>query len=327
MEAAHTGSKSRTKITNCQKKQTNKKNPAPRVSPSLACWHIFLPIKSFIISRHLWLNSALLPSFGVFLNRRFCPAQPLLRLAESFRLRPICARRYAPGWGSPPISRGDVTGREGSSATFDGLFSFWTGVNKQQQYFPEDWRPRFPSASTTDETNKGGRPDTRTSPKLHFSSFVVTSDSSRGSGAAPGHRCLAVAAPGIGWARLRSSIRGAFCSKGRIQPGGAPSPSGWEEGKRVTPAAEGMTALAGSIPRMMRPTLAQNYPRSGFPLEGKSINRRAAAFGDGWFYSFSFVRKSEIMESYLQRDLEKKDFTEPDRHVCSRICWILIRNN
>lgn len=31
-----------------------------------------------------------------------------------------------------------------------------------------------------------------------------------------------------------------------------------------------MTALAGSIPRMMRPTLAQNYPRSGFPLEGKA---------------------------------------------------------
>ncbi|XP_033832786.1 paired box protein Pax-3b isoform X1 [Periophthalmus magnuspinnatus] len=28
-----------------------------------------------------------------------------------------------------------------------------------------------------------------------------------------------------------------------------------------------MTALAGSLPRMMRPTLAQNYPRSGFPLE------------------------------------------------------------
>ncbi|KAM4627192.1 paired box protein Pax-3-like isoform 3-T3 [Polymixia lowei] len=28
-----------------------------------------------------------------------------------------------------------------------------------------------------------------------------------------------------------------------------------------------MTTLAGSIPRMMRPTLAQNYPRSGFPLE------------------------------------------------------------
>ncbi|MFT7803282.1 paired box protein Pax-3 isoform X1 [Arapaima gigas] len=28
-----------------------------------------------------------------------------------------------------------------------------------------------------------------------------------------------------------------------------------------------MTALAGAVPRMMRPTLAQNYQRSGFPLE------------------------------------------------------------
>uniref|UniRef100_A0A8C7UVS3 Paired box 3b n=1 Tax=Oncorhynchus mykiss TaxID=8022 RepID=A0A8C7UVS3_ONCMY len=28
-----------------------------------------------------------------------------------------------------------------------------------------------------------------------------------------------------------------------------------------------MTALAGAIPRMMRPMLAQNYPHSGFPLE------------------------------------------------------------
>ncbi|XP_046892549.1 paired box protein Pax-3b isoform X3 [Hypomesus transpacificus] len=28
-----------------------------------------------------------------------------------------------------------------------------------------------------------------------------------------------------------------------------------------------MNALAGAVPRMMRPTLAQNYPRSGFPLE------------------------------------------------------------
>lgn len=35
----------------------------------------------------------------------------------------------------------------------------------------------------------------------------------------------------------------------------------------------GMTALAGSIPRMMRPTLAQNYPRSGFPLEGKALHK------------------------------------------------------
>lgn len=30
-----------------------------------------------------------------------------------------------------------------------------------------------------------------------------------------------------------------------------------------------MTTLAGAVPRMMRPGAGQNYPRSGFPLEGK----------------------------------------------------------
>lgn len=70
------------------------------------------------------------------------------------------------------------------------------------------------------------------------------------------------------------------------QPGERRSPSGgrasWElpqkpdssregeEGGRIPEVVEGMTALAGSIPRMMRPALAQNYPRSGFPLEGKA---------------------------------------------------------
>lgn len=29
-----------------------------------------------------------------------------------------------------------------------------------------------------------------------------------------------------------------------------------------------MTTLAGAVPRMMRPGPGQNYPRSGFPLEG-----------------------------------------------------------
>ncbi|CAG6008009.1 unnamed protein product [Menidia menidia] len=33
------------------------------------------------------------------------------------------------------------------------------------------------------------------------------------------------------------------------------------------PVEGGMTALAGPVPRMMRPTLPQNYPRNGFPLE------------------------------------------------------------
>ncbi|NXO86818.1 PAX3 protein, partial [Sitta europaea] len=31
-----------------------------------------------------------------------------------------------------------------------------------------------------------------------------------------------------------------------------------------------MTTLAGAVPRMMRPGAGQNYPRSGFPLEGKA---------------------------------------------------------
>ncbi|KAA8593746.1 hypothetical protein FQN60_004580 [Etheostoma spectabile] len=42
-----------------------------------------------------------------------------------------------------------------------------------------------------------------------------------------------------------------------------------------------MTALAGSIPRMMRPTLAQNYPRSGFPLEDP--------FGDSFVSYFDYI--------------------------------------
>lgn len=37
-----------------------------------------------------------------------------------------------------------------------------------------------------------------------------------------------------------------------------------------------MTTLAGAVPRMMRPGPGQNYPRSGFPLEGKGGPLRAA---------------------------------------------------
>lgn len=31
-----------------------------------------------------------------------------------------------------------------------------------------------------------------------------------------------------------------------------------------------MAALPGTVPRMMRPAPGQNYPRTGFPLEGRS---------------------------------------------------------
>ncbi|XP_060902116.1 paired box protein Pax-3b isoform X8 [Labrus bergylta] len=42
-----------------------------------------------------------------------------------------------------------------------------------------------------------------------------------------------------------------------------------------------MTALAGSIPRMMRPTLAQNYPRTGFPLEGTASHHQHGGHSHG----------------------------------------------
>lgn len=46
-----------------------------------------------------------------------------------------------------------------------------------------------------------------------------------------------------------------------------------------------MAALPGTVPRMMRPAPGQNYPRTGFPLEGRSGNRetplRPAAITEG----------------------------------------------
>lgn len=41
-----------------------------------------------------------------------------------------------------------------------------------------------------------------------------------------------------------------------------------------SPAFAGMAALPGAVPRMMRPGPGQNYPRTGFPLEGKRARRR-----------------------------------------------------
>lgn len=36
-----------------------------------------------------------------------------------------------------------------------------------------------------------------------------------------------------------------------------------------------MATLPGTVPRMVRPAPGQNYPRTGFPLEGKtSVNMR-----------------------------------------------------
>lgn len=49
------------------------------------------------------------------------------------------------------------------------------------------------------------------------------------------------------------------------------------DGKRFSPTLDSspacarMAALPGTVPRMMRPAPGQNYPRTGFPLEGKSV--------------------------------------------------------
>lgn len=66
-----------------------------------------------------------------------------------------------------------------------------------------------------------------------------------------------------------------------------------------------MTALAGSIPRMMRPTLAQNYPRSGFPLEGKASHWKRRVTGlevDGRFGFHCYIIKSHCF-FYAATDL------------------------
>ncbi|GAB0193491.1 paired box protein Pax-3 [Grus japonensis] len=43
-----------------------------------------------------------------------------------------------------------------------------------------------------------------------------------------------------------------------------------------------MTTLAGAVPRMMRPGAGQNYPRSGFPLEGQGrVNQLGGVFING----------------------------------------------
>lgn len=47
--------------------------------------------------------------------------------------------------------------------------------------------------------------------------------------------------------------------------------------KRPDRKSGNMTALAGGLPRMMRPTPHQNYPRGGYSLEGKKPHPAATA--------------------------------------------------
>lgn len=40
-----------------------------------------------------------------------------------------------------------------------------------------------------------------------------------------------------------------------------------------------MATLPGTVPRMVRPAPGQNYPRTGFPLEGKEGDKECFFFG------------------------------------------------
>lgn len=42
-----------------------------------------------------------------------------------------------------------------------------------------------------------------------------------------------------------------------------------------------MAALPGAVPRMMRPGPGQNYPRTGFPLEGKCAQEAFTEYPEG----------------------------------------------
>lgn len=49
-----------------------------------------------------------------------------------------------------------------------------------------------------------------------------------------------------------------------------------------SPACAGMAALPGAVPRMMRPGPGQNYPRTGFPLEGKCAQEAFTKYPEGY---------------------------------------------
>lgn len=59
-----------------------------------------------------------------------------------------------------------------------------------------------------------------------------------------------------------------------------------------------MTALAGGLPRMMRPTPHQNYPRGGYSLEGKTPPVAAHSLEEiQLFQSFSKADKVEFLKA------------------------------
>lgn len=62
-----------------------------------------------------------------------------------------------------------------------------------------------------------------------------------------------------------------------------------------------MSSLPGTVPRMMRPAPGQNYPRTGFPLEGRSLTVALNNLSDsGRFFAEAEKNASLIWRLFKQ---------------------------
>lgn len=218
------------------------------------------------------------------MNRLRCPVRAQLwqrlSLAQSFHLEPINAHRPVPGGSRAPIrGRGADGGAKWSSP------SFWRSPLTLNRFLTDNSEifhqptPQCQDSHIRRQEEEADRPIFVL--LAHKNHQLSPSLSSLWALAVPGPCCSAVA-------RTRLTLAGAnlqgFLLRGakRVWRSLLWSftryrsrfPPARRTGSAVWGVPEGMTALAGSIPRMMRPTLAQNYPRSGFPLEGKASHRQ-----------------------------------------------------
>lgn len=196
-------------------------------------------------------------------------------LAQSFHPQPVSARRSAPGGSRPPIrTRAGDGGQSGAPLLYDGLLSLSTGfqlttatvsVIRQRSNI---WRQR----EDCGESSKVLPTQTQTSFSAYPSTFCLHIWRPRRAQRVPGPCCCSpveAVEPLQGYSsptQAASNVSFAGVGSASSRRGGQNLRSLW--------VPDGMTALAGSIARMMRPTLAQNYPRSGFPLEGKASHRQ-----------------------------------------------------
>lgn len=219
-----------------------------------------------------------------------------LPLAQSFPHQPIGARHGAPStngrtgrwlgpkWSSPSFWRSPLTLKR--FLTDNGDVSRHPAARTSPVSHLDAGRGRRQNPSSLTQTNKQQRA---------FPCFAHHFWSPRKAQAVPGPRscsCSPVKAhPSPGRPSRKppsgsASFAGADAASSR--PGG--------QDPRSLLAPDGMTALAGSIPRMMRPTLAQNYPRSGFPLEGKArppAGRSYTPLDAGRCYTVVFVHEKK----------------------------------